>query len=162
MKITALVLCAITVVLAGVAYFRGHSLPIKGLKVSGKMLLAMAPIFLAAFLMAGQLQVLLPELGVGRWLGEKGGLKTIFIGSVAGALTPGGPMVVFPIALSLFKSGASVGCVVAYLVGWVMWGVNSLALEFSLLGSRLTLAKRLTTLVFPPLAGLLAQLFFRS
>jgi len=148
--------------LAIVAYFKQQNLPVKGLGITGKMLLQMAPLFLAAFLMAGQLQVVLPGLAIGRWLGEKAGFKAVLIASVAGAVTPGGPVVVFPIALSLFKSGASIGCVVAYLVAWVMWGLNGLALELSLLGTRLTLAKRLTTLAFPPLAGVLAQLFFRS
>ena len=116
---------------------------------------------LAAFVIAGQMQVLVPKDIVGQWLGEKAGLKAMLVGSLAGALTPGGPYVSFPIALSLSKSGASIGCVVAYLVAWTMWGLSGLVFELSVLGPRLTLAKRLSTLAFPPVAGMVAQALFR-
>jgi len=161
MKITTLVLCAIAAALAVTAYFRQQDLPFKGLKVTGVMLLNMAPLLLAAFVIAGQLQVVLPKDVVGQWLGEKAGYKAILIGCVAGALTPGGPYVSLPIAVSLSKSGASIGCVVAYLVAWTMWGLNGLVFELSVLGPKLTLAKRLSTLAFPLLAGMLAQMLFR-
>ena len=42
-----------------------------------------------------------------------------------------------------------------------MWGLTGLAFELSVLGARLTLAKRLSTLVFPPVAGIVAQMLFR-
>ena len=87
-------------------------------------------------------------------------LKGMLIASAAGALTPGGPYVSLPIAVSLSTAGASLGCVVAYLVAWTMWGLNGLAFEISVLGPRLTLAKRLSTLIFPLVAGMLAQIIF--
>lgn len=161
MKITTLILCTIAVVLLTVAYFKQQDLPLRGLKITGTMLLPMLPMLLAAFVIAGQMQALLPEESVGQWVGEGAGLKAVLIGSVAGALTPGGPYVSFPIAMSLSKSGASIGCVVAYLAAWSLWGLNGLAFELSVLGPRLTLAKRASTLVFPPVAGMLAQALFR-
>lgn len=161
MKITTLILCTISVVLLALAYFRQQDLPLRGLKITGTMLLPMVPMLLAAFIIAGQMQVLVPKDTVAQWLGEKAGLKAMLIGSLAGALTPGGPYVSFPIALSLSKSGASIGCVVAYLVAWTMWGLSGLVFELSVLGPRLTLAKRLSTLAFPPVAGMVAQALFR-
>ena len=158
MKISAIVLGVLAVVLVAVSYFKQHELPVRGLKVTGKMLLMMAPMLIAAFVISGQIQVLLPRDLAGRWLGEKAGLKGMLIASAAGALTPGGPYVSLPIAVSLSKAGASLGCVVAYLVAWTMWGLNGLAFEISVLGPRLTLAKRLATLVFPLVAGMLVQL----
>lgn len=160
MKTTTLILCAVATALALGAYFKQEDLALKGFKITGTMLLQMAPMLVAAFVIAGQLQVLLPKDIVAQWLGKTAGFKAILIGSAAGALTPGGPYVSLPIALSLFKSGAGIGCVVAYLVGWTMWGLNGLAFEIGILGLRLTLAKRLATLLFPPVAGILAQLLF--
>jgi len=162
MKLTTLVLCGIAVAMAAAGYFYQHDLPLKGLTVTGRMLLQMGPLLLAAFVIAGQLQVLAPADTVNQWLGEKAGFKGMLIGSVAGAITPGGPYVSLPIAVSLWRSGASVGCVVAYLVAWTMWGLNGLAFEFSVLGPKLTLAKRLSTLAFPPVAGILAQILFHT
>jgi len=161
MKITTLILCTISVVMLAVAYHKQHDLPLRGLKTTGTMLLEMLPMLLAAFVIAGQMQVLLPEETIGRWVGEKAGIKAVLIGSAAGCLIPGGPYVSFPIAVSLSKSGASIGCVVAFLVAWSLWGLNGLAFELSMLGFRITLVKRLCTLVFPPAAGLLAQALFR-
>jgi len=157
MKISAIVLGVLAVVLLGLSYFKQHELPLRGLKITGKMLLMMAPMLIAAFVIAGQIQVLLPKDLASSWLGEKAGLKGMFVASFAGALTPGGPYVTLPIAVSLSTAGASLGCVVAYLVAWTMWGLNGLAFEISVLGPRLTIAKRLSTLVFPLLAGLVAQ-----
>ncbi len=161
MKISTLILCIIAVVLLAVTYFKQQDLPLKGLKITGTMLLPMLPMLLAAFIIAGQMQVLLPKETIGRWMGEGAGIKGMLIGGLAGALTPGGPYVSFPIAVSLSKSGASIGCVVAYLVAWGLWGLNGLAFELSVLGPRLTLAKRASTLLFPLAAGLLAQAIFR-
>lgn len=159
--IPTLILCIIAVVLLTVAYFKQQELPLRGLRITGTMLLPMVPMLLAAFIIAGQMQVLLPKDTVRQFVGEEAGFKAVLIGSVAGALTPGGPVVSFPIAMSLSKSGASIGCVVAYLVAWALWGLNGLAFELSVLGPRLTLAKRASTLLFPPAAGLLAQALFR-
>ncbi len=161
MKVTTLILCTVSVVLLAVAYYKQHDLPLRGLRTTGTMLLQMLPMLLAAFVIAGQMQVLLPEEAIGRWVGDKAGIKSVLIGSAAGCLTPGGPFVSFPIAVSLSKSGASIGCVVAFLVAWSLWGLNGLVFELSVLGFRITLVKRLCTLVFPPAAGLLAQALFR-
>ncbi len=116
MKVTTIIVCTLSVVLLAVAYYKQHDLPLRGLKVTGTMLLPMVPMLLAAFVIAGQMQVLLPEETIGKWVGEKAGIKAVLIGSLAGSLIPGGPFVSFPIAVSLSKSGASIGCVVAFLV----------------------------------------------
>lgn len=107
MKVTTLILCAVSIVLLALAYFRQQDLPLRGLRITGTMLLRMGPLLLAAFLIAGQMQVLLPKDIVSQWLGEQAGLKAILIGSAAGALTPGGPT--FPYLLqSRFRSLARV------------------------------------------------------
>ena len=82
------------------------------------------------------------------------------IGCIAGALTPGGPYVSFPIVASLYKAGAGVGTVVAYVTAWSLWAVGRLPLEISLIGPKFTLIRFLSTLIFPPLAGLIARMFF--
>ncbi|MBL7134496.1 MAG: hypothetical protein ISS78_10395, partial [Phycisphaerae bacterium] len=73
MKITTLILCTISVVLLALAYFRQQDLPLRGLKITGTMLLPMVPMLLAAFIIAGQMQVLVPKDTVAQWLGEKAG-----------------------------------------------------------------------------------------
>lgn len=160
MRTVSIALWLIAGLLVGFVWLKRKELAVEGLSTTGKMLLLMGPVLLCAFIIAGQLQVLLPREAVRAWLGQRTGIEALIISAVAGALTPGGPYVSLPIALALFQSGASVGCVVAYLTGWTMWGVNGLFFELSVLGPGLTLAKRLCTLPLPILAGFLARIAF--
>ncbi len=157
MRTTTIILWGIAAALVGFTYFKQHALAARGMRISGVMLVRMGPMLLAAFIIAGYLQALLPRDLVTNWLGQKAGIKAILVACLAGALTPGGPYVSLPIAVALFRAGADMGCVVAYLVAWTMWGVHGLAFEFAVMGPPLTLAKRLATLPFPILAGLAVQ-----
>lgn len=120
MKATTIVLWVIAAGLAGFTYFKQHDLAARGMKTTGIMLARMGPMLIAAFIIAGYLQALLPRDLITNWLGQKAGFKAIMIGCLAGAVTPGGPYVSLPIALALFRAGANTGCVVAYLAAWTM------------------------------------------
>ena len=52
---------------------------------------------------------------------------------------------------------------VAYVAAWALLGFGKLPFELAVMGTRFTLIRYACTLVFPPIAGLLAQaLFSRS
>jgi uncharacterized membrane protein YraQ (UPF0718 family) len=95
-------------------------------------------------------------------VGGESGLRGILIGTVAGGLTPGGPYVSLPIVAGLLKAGAGVGTMVAYLTAWSLWAVGRLPMEFGMLGWRFTLVRLACTFFFPPIAGLIAQIFFSN
>jgi uncharacterized membrane protein YraQ (UPF0718 family) len=99
----------------------------------------------------------LPKQFISNWLSNKAGFKGILIACAAGAITPGGPYVSFPIAFSLYKSGAGIGCVVAYLAAWKMWMIASIPFEIAFLGPRITFFLRASLFIFPPIIGLIAQ-----
>jgi len=143
-----------------VALWRGQGTLARGLTGGGKMFLATLPVLAMSFALAGLVQVLVPRDLVVRWLGAGTGFRGILIGSCAGALTPGAPYFSFPIVAALYKQGASVGAVVAFVAGWSVWQLTRLPLEAGLVGPKLALARFLSTLVVPPLAGLLAQVVF--
>ena len=159
MKTTTIILWVTAIGLVGFTYLKQHEAAARGMRITWAMLVRMGPMLIAAFIIAGYLQALLPKDLVANWLGQEAGFKAIVVGCVAGALTPGGPYVSLPNAVALFRAGADMGCVVAYLVAWTMWGLNGLAFEFAVLGPQLTAAKRLATLPFPMLAGLMVQAF---
>jgi uncharacterized membrane protein YraQ (UPF0718 family) len=143
-----------------VAYFMGEHLPLTGLKSGGKMFLGILPLLVFAFIIAGMIQVLVPREFVIKYLGAESGFKGIMIGCVAGALTPGGPFISFPIVASIWKAGAGIGTVVAFVTAWSLWAVGRLPYEISLIGPKFALIRFASTLVFPPLAGIIAQTFF--
>jgi uncharacterized membrane protein YraQ (UPF0718 family) len=154
-------MAVLAIVFAVVVYLvGGKAMTLEGLKLGGQLLWDILPLLIFAFILAGLIQVMIPKEVISRWVGRESGWTGIIIGSVAGGLTPGGPYVVFPIAAALYKTGASIGALVAYIAGWSLWGLSRLPIEVGLLGVKVTIARLVATLIFPPLAGFLAQLFF--
>ena len=151
-------LLALTLLIIG--YFRGQEEHLSGLRSAWDMTLQILPMLICAFIVAGMLQVFLPQELVSRWVGAESGARGLLLGTVAGALTPGGPYVSLPIATGLLRAGASVGTMVAFLTGWSLWAVTRLPLEVGVLGWRLTLIRFASTFFFPPIAGWAAQTLF--
>lgn len=141
-------------------YLKGEGQHITGLKNGLNMTLSILPLLIAAFLVAGMVQVLIPTEMISRWVGAESGMKGIWIGTLTGAIAPGGPYVSLPLAAALLKSGAGVGTMVAFLTGWSLWAVSRLPMEIGILGWRLTLIRLVSTFIFPPIAGLIAHFLF--
>lgn len=111
----------------------------------------------AAVLIAAFLQILVPREIVSRLIGEKAGISSIFIATVAGIFTPGGPLTSFPIVIALYASGANKGALVAYLSAWAMVGAQRILVwELPLMGPDFTLIRVGSSLILPILAGIIA------
>lgn len=149
---------AITLVIVGI--FRKHGQHITGLKAALDMTIQILPLLIFAFIIAGMVQVLIPAEFLSRWIGRGSGLRGIFIGTAAGGIMPGGPYVILPIAAGLFKSGASIGTMVAFLTGWSLLALGGLPMEIGILGWKVSLIRVACTFFFPPIAGMMANLIF--
>ena len=148
-----------------IATLQGDGKNIAGLKNAWAMTWQIIPLLVFAFIMAGLVQVLLPKDLLSTWVGASSGLRGIIIGTLAGAVTPGGPYVSLPIVAGLLSAGAGVGTMVAFLTSWSLWAVARLPMEIGIIGWKFTLIRILSVLIFPPLAGLLANLiskFFKA
>ncbi|MDY0297818.1 MAG: permease [Acidobacteriota bacterium] len=159
MLIATLIMAAIAIALTAVAIARADGSHAAGLRHAGNMTLEVLPMVIFAFVIAGMIQVLLPPDLVSRWVGMESGLRGIAIGTLAGAITPGGPYVSLPVVAGLLKAGASPGTMVAFLTSWSLWAVARLPMEFAILGWRFTLLRLAAVVVFPPIAGWLALRF---
>jgi len=163
MHVTDLILYTLAAVLVVAAYVRDPALPVVGLKASLQMLGEVAPRLVAALLLTGMLHVLVSPDWVQRWLGRSAGHQGIFLASVAGALTPGGPLVSFPMVAVFYQSGAPLSTLVAYVTSWSLFGFQRvLAWEMPIMGSHFVLARVTTTFALPILAGYLVRLFYRD
>jgi uncharacterized membrane protein YraQ (UPF0718 family) len=158
--IPTVIMGCVALVAVAVAYSKGQGQHVVGLKAAGKMTFEILPLLLFAFIVAGMIQVLIPRELVARWVGAESGLRGIFIGSIAGGLSPGGPYVSLPLAAGLLRSGAGIGTMVAYLTGWSLWAVARLPMEVGIMGWRFTFVRMCATFVFPPIAGMIANLLF--
>ncbi len=162
MLIPTIIMGVIALILLFVGYQRGAGQHIAGVKLALGMMIEILPLLLFAFTIAGMTQALLSQQMIAKWVGAESGLRGIFIGSVAGGLCPGGPFISLPIAAGLIRSGASMGTMVAFLTGWSLWAVSRLPMEIGILGWKLTAVRILSTILFPPLAGFIAQAFFQT
>jgi uncharacterized membrane protein YraQ (UPF0718 family) len=160
MLIPTIIMGVLAVILILIGYYRGQGQHISGMRRTISLTLETLPLLILAFIVAGMAQVLLPQELVSKWVGAESGLRGALIGTVAGALAPGGPYVSLPIAAGLLHAGASVGTMVAFLTGWSLWAFSRLPMEVGIMGWRFTLVRLACTFFFPPIAGLIAQALF--
>ena len=161
--ITTYILAALVVLTAALVV---RKLGTAGLRQGGVtsllLLRTVARMLVLGMLLASMTQVILPEDVVTRWMGEESGFTGILIAAVVGAVVPGGPYVVIPLAGSIFLSGAGVGAVAAFLTAWntipltrtVMW-------ELPFLGGAFSASRMLVNLPFPLVAGVLTPPVYR-
>ncbi len=160
MLIPTIIMGVIAVALLIVAYQRGGGEHILGLKSAWDILLQVLPLLIFAFIIAGIVPLLIPSEMISKWVGAESGFRGILIGAAFGGLTPGGPFVSLPIAAGLLKAGASIGTMVAFMTAWALWAFSRLPLEIGLMGWKFTAIRLASTIFFPILAGVIANLFF--
>ncbi len=155
---TLVLLCAI------VAWRTGGPQRVGQAVTSGTQLfVSVLPNLLLGFALAGFLHVLLPAELISEWMGHGSGVKGLFIGSVAGMLTPGGPFTHFPILASFLAKGAAVGPVCAYIAAWALIGLNRFFVwELPILGPQVAFVRFLASLWVPPLVGWLGGWLHRT
>jgi len=111
----------------------------------------------AAVLIAAFLQLLLPRDLIAKLIGDDAGIKSILIATVAGAITPGGPVTSFPIVIALYLSGANKGALVAYLSAWAMIGFQRILVwELPLMGEEFTITRVSASFLLPIICGVIA------
>jgi uncharacterized membrane protein YraQ (UPF0718 family) len=145
--------------LVATAFALKHGVARQGLSEAMRLGWQMVPVLVPAFVVAGMMSALISADTIVAWLGRDAGFRGLLLGTVAGALTPAGPFVAFPLLAVLLKGGASVGAVSAYLTSWALLGVHRvIALEIPILGWRFAVARYLASLAFPIVIGFVAQL----
>jgi uncharacterized membrane protein YraQ (UPF0718 family) len=158
---TDLVIYALAVALTVAAYARDPGAPLVGLRSALGLLKDIGPRLLAALVLTGMLQVLISPEQIERVFGRTAGHRGIFLAFLAGILTPGGPMVSFPMMAVFYQSGAPLSILVTYVTSWSLFGFQRvIAWELPFMGSRFVLARVLPTLVLPIVAGYLVRLLY--
>ena len=88
--------------------------------------------------------------------------RALRIATLAGAVTPGGPFVAFPLVASLWKAGTGVGPLIAYLSAWSLLGLHRILIyELPILGPRFVLVRVITIGLVPILAGFIAGWLYK-
>ncbi len=146
----------IVIVLTGIllAYLQGAAAIEASVQSYGHQLLVVLPRMAAALLISGFIQVLVPHDLVERWLGQSSGIKGLFVATGVGALTPGGPMLAFPLVIVLRNAGASAACLVTFLTAWATLGFHRILMwELPLIGPNFAAVRYIASIPLPFVAG---------
>jgi uncharacterized membrane protein YraQ (UPF0718 family) len=112
----------------------------------------------AGCLIGALVRLLVPRELIVRWVGEGSGLKGLLIASAVGAVFPGGPFTIFPLAGAFLLIGADRGAAVAFVTGWLLLGVNRVIIwEMPFFGADIVALRVLVSLPIPLLAGIFAR-----
>jgi hypothetical protein len=111
---------------------------------------------------SGFIAAALPQDIIGRWLGPDSGILALIIVTIAGALTPGGPVVGFALGAAALKGGAGAPQVIAYSTAWALFAFPRLIVwELPMMPPRVVWLRVLVSLPIPLLAAAGAMLLGR-
>ncbi len=129
------------------------------LRLFGDVLLKVA----AGCLIGAFLARLLPRELVAKWIGAESGFVGLLIATLLGAVLPGGPVTIYPIASAFLVVGADVGATIAFITSWTLLGyTRALVWEIPFFGLDFVIWRTLISIPLPIIAGLSARLLART
>ena len=154
----ALILWMLALVLALVALRRSTAKARIAIAAAGQRFLEIMPRIALALMAAGFIAVLIPSEPVARYIGPDSGFAGILLASLVGGFVPGGPILAFPLVVVLYKAGAGLPQIIAFLTAWSVFAFHRVLIyEVTLMGWRFSAVRLISSLILPPIAGLLAM-----
>jgi uncharacterized membrane protein YraQ (UPF0718 family) len=154
----ALILWLLALVLAFIALRRSTAKARVAIATAGERFLEIMPRIALALMAAGFIGVLIPSEPVARYIGAESGFPGILLASIVGGFVPGGPILSFPIIVVLYKAGAGLPQVIAFLTAWSVFAFHRVLIyEITLMGWRFSAVRLISSIILPPLAGLIAM-----
>lgn len=124
--------------------------------------MSILPKIAGGILFATSLGLILPREKILAAVGPESGVRGLVIAAAAGAVVPGGPAVMFPLAAGMLASGVDIGAAIALISGWVLLGINRILIwELSFVPVDIVGLRLLLTLPLPVLIGLFARYLFK-
>lgn len=152
-------LWTIVAVLGAIALRRSRVLFRSALKGGGVDFLRLLPRLTIGVIGSGYIAEVMPQELIARWLGPGSGIMGTLVATIAGALTPGGPMIGFAIGIAALKSGASAPQVIAYSTAWALIALQRMVLwEIPMMPANIVWLKFFASLPLPLLAAWIAML----
>jgi hypothetical protein len=107
---------------------------------------------------SGYIAAIIPPEVITGWLGPNSGWSGVLAAAIAGAATPGGPVVGFSIGAVALKSGGGAPQVIAYVVAWALFAFQRLILwEIPFMPARFVWFRAAVSVPFPFLAAAIAM-----
>ncbi len=132
-----------------------------GLSVRTAMheVLALIPRLFVGVVGSGFIARALPQEQIVGLFGAGSGLLGVTLAALAGALTPGGPVVGFALGSAALKSGAGLPQVMAFVTGWSLYTINRMLIwEIPFMPGWLVKVRVLASLPLPFITAALVSL----
>ena len=122
----------------------------------------MLPKVLAGCLIGAFVTLLLPRETISRWVGSESGLAGILVATFAGAIMPGGPFTIYPVAGAFIAAGADAGAACAFVISWTLLGyARVIVWELPFFGLEFVTWRVIFALPLPIIAGLAARAIWK-
>jgi len=150
-------LAFLCIMLLGITLARQPKQVPKAFRVVRSQLLVFGLRLPLALLSAAFISILVPPDAVVPYVGPDSGFRGILAAVVFGAIIPGGPILTFPLALVIWRSGAGEAQMVALLGSWSIFAMHRVvSYELPLLGGRFVALRLTSAGLLPILSGVLA------
>ena len=111
---------------------------------------------------SGFIAAVIPQEIITGWLGPDSGWLGVLTAVIAGAATPGGPVIGFSVGAVALKSGGGAPQVVAYVIAWALFAFQRLLLwEIPFMPARFVWFRAAVSLPFPFVAAAIAMAISR-
>jgi len=153
-----ILLWASVAALAVMAWRRGSAVLASSAREGSMDFIAIVPRIALGVIGSGFIAAIIPPQIITGWLGPDSGWAGVLAAVIAGAATPGGPVVGFSIGAVAIKSGGGAPQVIAYVIAWALFAFQRLILwEIPFMPARFVWFRAAVSVPFPFLAAAIAM-----
>jgi hypothetical protein len=153
-----LILWGSVAALGFMAWQRGRTVLVSSAREGTMDFINIVPRIALGVIGSGYIAAIIPPQVITGWLGPNSGWSGVLAAVIAGAATPGGPVVGFSIGAVALKSGGGAPQVIAYVIAWALFAFQRLILwEIPFMPTRFVWFRAAVSLPFPFLAAAIAM-----
>jgi hypothetical protein len=145
-------------VLGFMAWQRGRVVLVSSVREGSMDFINIVPRIALGVIGSGYIAAIIPPEVITGWLGPDSGWFGVLAAVIAGAATPGGPVVGFSIGAVALKVGGGSPQVIAYVVAWALFAFQRMILwEIPFMPAKFVWFRAAVSLPFPFLAAAIAM-----
>jgi hypothetical protein len=141
-----------------IALRRGRTVLTASLREGAMDFLNIVPRIALGVIGSGYIAAVIPQEIITGWLGPNSGWPGVLTAVIAGAATPGGPVVGFSIGAVALKAGGGTPQLIAYVTAWALFAFQRLILwEIPFMPARFVWFRAAVSVPFPFVAAAVAM-----
>ena len=145
-------------VLGFMAWQRGRPVLVSSMREGARDFINIVPRIALGVVGSGYIAAVIPPEVITGWFGPDSGWFGVLTAVIAGAATPGGPVVGFSIGAVALKVGGGSPQVIAYVVAWALFAFQRLILwEIPFMPAKFVWFRAAVSVPFPFLAAAIAM-----